>query len=399
MGVLGGLSLDSGPVHGYRTGQPRLHLQPSQPVGQRRLAMVGGGTAGHVYPALTIADTYRHTFDHVDVCFIGTPEGCEGRLVPAHGYRCTMIQGSPWFGVGVGGRLRATKTLVVGIAQARHLLRAQGTQLVIGLGGYASVGVLLAARSLGLRIVIHEANIVPGLANKLLGRLADRVYLGCEAAAWAFPQDRTLVTGNLVRPEITAVGDEKLRAMCSVHQPAHILVMGGSQGAPFLNRHVPALLRQVTGHGLALEVRHQVGDDDPEPVRTQYAQAQIAASVMPYIEDMADMYRWADFAIVRSGSGTIAELAACGLPALLVPLPTAASDHQTVNAVAFAEAGGGWWVREADWQVQVQAARLAALLGDANALTDMATRARRLATPEAASMLVTDCEALMVGQR
>ena len=356
------------------------------------------GTAGHVYPALTIADTYRRTFDNVDVCFIGTPEGCEARLVPAHGYRFTMVQGSPWFGVGVGGRLQATRALVVGIAQARHLLRAQGTQLVIGLGGYASVGVLLAARSLGLRTAVHEANIVPGLANKLLGRLADRVYLGFKAAAWAFPPDRTLVTGNPVRPEIVALGDAKRRATHSVRQLVRILVLGGSQGAPFLNQHVPDLLRQVAGYDLTLEVRHQVGDDDPEPVRAQYARAQITASVMPYIEDMADTYRWADFAIVRSGSGTIAELAACGLPALLVPLPTAAGDHQTVNAIAFAEAGAGWWLREADWQGQAQAARLAALLSDASALAGMAARARRLATPEAASVLVNDCEALMAGQ-
>jgi UDP-N-acetylglucosamine--N-acetylmuramyl-(pentapeptide) pyrophosphoryl-undecaprenol N-acetylglucosamine transferase len=275
-------------LKGYCTGEPGLHLQSSEPGEQRRLTIVGGGTAGHVYPALTIADTYRRTFDSVDVLFIGTPEGCEARLVPAHGYRFTMVQGSPWFGAGVGGRLHATRTLVVGIAQARHLLRAQGAKLVIGLGGYASAGVLLAARSLGLRTVIHEANIVPGLANKLLGRLADRVYLGFKAATWAFPPDRTLVTGNPVRPEIAAVGDEKRRATCSVRQPVRILVMGGSQGAPFLNRHVPDLLRQVAGHGLALAVRHQVGDDDPQPVRAQYAHAQIAAAVMPYIEDMAE---------------------------------------------------------------------------------------------------------------
>jgi UDP-N-acetylglucosamine--N-acetylmuramyl-(pentapeptide) pyrophosphoryl-undecaprenol N-acetylglucosamine transferase len=367
-------------------------------VGQRRLTIVGGGTAGHVYPALTIADTYLQTFGNVDVCFIGTPAGCEARLVPAHGYRFTMLQGSPWFGVGVRGRLHATRTLVLGIAQARRLLRAQGAKLVIGLGGYASAGVLLAAQSLGLRTAIHEANIVPGLANRWLGRLADRVYLGFKAAGWAFPPDRTLVTGNPVRPEIAAVGAERRRATRSVHQPVRILVTGGSQGAPFLNWNAPDLLRQVAGHGLALEVRHQVGDDNPELVRAQYTRAQISASVMPYIETMADAYRWADFAIVRSGSGTLAELAACGLPALLVPLPTAAGDHQTVNAMAFAEAGGGWWIREADWQVQAQAVRLAALLRDANALTGMAERARCLATPEAASVLVADCEALMAGQ-
>jgi UDP-N-acetylglucosamine--N-acetylmuramyl-(pentapeptide) pyrophosphoryl-undecaprenol N-acetylglucosamine transferase len=384
-------------LKGDRQGQPGLHL-PAAPAGPRRLTIVGGGTAGHVYPALTIADTYRRTFDHVEVRFIGTPEGCEARLVPAHGYRFTLVQGTPWFGVGMRGRLHAVRSLVVGIAQARRLLRAQGAKLVIGLGGYASAGVLLAAWSLGIQTVIHEANIVPGLANKLLGRLADRVYLGFQAARWAFSPDRTLVTGNPVRPEITAVGNEKLRATHRLRRTRRILVTGGSQGAPFLNRHVPALLRQVAGQGLALEVWHQVGDDNPEPVRARYARAHIAASVMPYIADMADAYRWADFAIARSGSGTLAELAACGLPALLVPLPTAAGDHQTVNAIAFAEAGGGWWSREAGWQAQAQAARLASVLRDANTLNGMAERARRLATPEAAAVLVSDCEALMAGQ-
>jgi UDP-N-acetylglucosamine--N-acetylmuramyl-(pentapeptide) pyrophosphoryl-undecaprenol N-acetylglucosamine transferase len=347
---------------------------------------------------LAIADVYQRTVAGVDVRFIGTPAGCEARLVPAYGYRFTMVQGAPWFGVGVGGRLHAARALCAGIVQARRLLRAQGTKLVIGLGGYASAGVLLAAWSLGIRTVIHEANMVPGLANRLLGRRADRVYLGFKAAGWAFLPDRTLVTGNPVRSEVAAVGNEKRRARHRVRQPVRLLVMGGSQGAPFLNRHVPDLLRQVAGHGLALEVRHQVGDDDPEPVRVKYAHAQIAASVTPYIADMADAYRWADFAIVRSGSGTIAELAACGLPALLVPLPTAAGDHQTVNAMAFAEAGGGWWVREADWQAQTQAARLAALLRDADTLAGIAEHARRLATPDAAQVLVTDCEKLMAGQ-
>jgi UDP-N-acetylglucosamine--N-acetylmuramyl-(pentapeptide) pyrophosphoryl-undecaprenol N-acetylglucosamine transferase len=322
----------------------------------------------------------------------------ERRLVPAYGYPLHMVQGAPLVGTNLGGKLRAVTTLSRGIVQARHLLRQHGTQLVIGLGGYASVGVLLAAHSLGLRTAIHEANIVPGLANRLLGRFADRVYLGFAAARWAFPTARTVITGTPVRPEILWRGAAKRFAPCLPDRPLRLLVTGGSQGAPFLNQHVPPLLRRVAVHGLELDIRHQVGEHDPAPVCLAYAQARLRAAVTPYIEDMAAAYHWADFVIARSGAGTIAELAACGLPALLVPLPGSANDHQTVSAAAFAQTGAGWWVREDDWHADTIATRLATLFHDAEACTAMSQQARRLATPDAAQRLVADCEAMMAGQ-
>lgn len=369
----------------------------SQLLTNRRIALVGGGTAGHVYPALAIADTYRRVFGNVNLHFLGTSVGFESRLVPTSGYPFTLVPGAPLFGVGLQGKLRAIWVLIRGITVARHLLRTSGIKLVIGLGGYASAGVLLAARSLGLRTVIHESNIVPGLTNRFLGRFVDRVYLGFEAASWAFPKSKTWVTGNPVRSEIIAVqGEHRSRSPHPGH-PFRILVTGGSQGAPFLNRHVPDLLRRVAGRGLQLEVWHQTGDDDPELVRAAYAEARLCATVTPYIDAMATAYQWADFAISRSGAGSIAELAACGLPALLVPLPSAANDHQTVNAVAYAAAGGGWCMRQAAWEVETLAARLITL-SDPNAWMSMSQAASSVATPDAAHTLVTDCEAMMAGR-
>jgi UDP-N-acetylglucosamine--N-acetylmuramyl-(pentapeptide) pyrophosphoryl-undecaprenol N-acetylglucosamine transferase len=365
---------------------------------RRRVAVAGGGTAGHVYPALAIAAAYRQTVDNVDLLFLGTAEGFEARLMPRHGYRLVLVQGAPLFRVGLGGKLRALNCLGSGIGQARRALKAHGARLVIGLGGYASAGVLLAARSLGLPAAIHEANVLPGLTNKLLGRLVDRVYLGFAASGWAFPRGRTLVTGNPVRSEIVRVGCEKQQRRYGVDRPVHILVTGGSEGAPFLNRHAPDLLRRVAGHGLALAVSHQVGVWAVEPVRAAYARAGLAASVVPYIEDMATAYRRADLVVARAGALTLAELAVCGLPALLVPLPTAARDHQTANARVFAAAGGSWWVREADWHPESLAARLAALLRDPAAWMAAALRMRQLATPHAARAIVADCEALMAGR-
>jgi UDP-N-acetylglucosamine--N-acetylmuramyl-(pentapeptide) pyrophosphoryl-undecaprenol N-acetylglucosamine transferase len=365
---------------------------------RRCIAIAGGGTAGHIYPALAIADTYKQFSGVVELLFIGTPQGLESRLVPQYGYRLVLVQGGPLFGVNIPGKLRSMQRLCVGMIQARQVLKAHDVKLVIGVGGYASAGALLAARSLGLGTAIFEANTVPGLANKLLGRVVDRVYLGFAVAGRAFPEGRKLVTGHPVRSPVITVSGEERRAPHNAGRPVHILVTGGSLGAPFLNQHVPDLLKQVADHGLAIEVRHQLGEFDPEPIRAAYARAGIPASLVSYIADMADAYRWADFAIARAGAGTIAELALSGLPTLLVPLPHAPGNHQVTNTIAFAEVGGGLWIHEREWQVPALAVSIASLLSNVEAWTTASTGVRRLATLDAAHKLVTDCEALMDGR-
>lgn len=363
-----------------------------------RIAVVGDGTAGHVYPALAIADAYRQFSATVDLLFIGVPDGFAARLAPTHGYRLALVQGGPLFGVGIASKLRTLWRLGVGVQQARQVLQAANTRLVIGVGGYASAAALLAAKSLRLSTAIYEANTVPGLANQLLGRAVDRVYLGFAAAGRIFPEGRTLVTGNPIRPGILAAGSKERVAPHGGGRPVHILVTGGSLGAPFLNQKVPELLGQVAARGLPIEVLHQVGGFDRQQVRAAYAPAKVPASIVSYIDDMTEAYRWADFAIARAGAGTIAELAVSGLPALLVPLPHAPGDHQVTNALAFADAGGGWCVQEKNWHLEALTAQLAMFFTDAAAWTTASQCARRFATPDAARAIVTDCEALMVGR-
>jgi UDP-N-acetylglucosamine--N-acetylmuramyl-(pentapeptide) pyrophosphoryl-undecaprenol N-acetylglucosamine transferase len=363
-----------------------------------RIAVVGDGTAGHVYPALAIADVYRQFSATVDLLFIGVPDGFAARLAPTHGYRLALVQGGPLFGVGIASKLRTLWRLGVGVQQARQVLQAANTRLVIGVGGYASAAALLAAKSLRLSTAIYEANTVPGLANQLLGRAVDRVYLGFAAAGRIFPEGRTLVTGNPVRPGILAAGSTERVAPHGGGRPVHILVTGGSLGAPFLNQKVPELLGQVAARGLPIEVLHQVGGFDRQQVCAAYAPAKVPASIVSYIDDMTEAYRWADFAIARAGAGTIAELAVSGLPALLVPLPHAPGDHQVTNALAFADAGGGWCVQEKNWHLETLTAQLAMFFTDAAAWTTASQCARYFATPDAARAIVTDCEALMVGR-
>jgi len=371
---------------------------PDPQLKPHRVAVVGDGTAGHVYPALAIADAYKQTCDAVDLLFIGIPDNFAARLAPIHGYRLALVQGGPLFGVGLAGKLSTLWRLGMGIQQARQIIRAAQLKLVIGVGGYASAAALLAAKSLGLSTAIYEANTVPGLTNRLLGHTVDRVYLGFAAARWAFPEGRTLITGNPLRPQILAASAETRMPPHGAKRPIRILVTGGSLGAPFLNRQVPELLKQVAARGLAFTVQHQVGGTDPTPIQQAYTQVGIPAVVVPYLDDIPEAYRWADFAITRAGAGTIAELAVSGLPALLVPLPHAPGNHQVTNALAFVGAGGGWCVEEKDWHPEGLTEQLVRIFTDAAAWTTVSQRARQFATPEAARMIVADCETLMLGR-
>lgn len=363
----------------------------------RRIAIAGGGTGGHVNPALAIADAWHLNFPAAKILFIGTARGLEATLVPKRGYHIELVQGSRLVGGGPLTKLRGLWSLAKGVLQARRLLQEHRVGLVIGVGGYASGAALLAAWTLGLPTAIHESNAVPGFTNKVLGRIAHRVYLGFEAAAPAFAASRVVVSGNPVRSEIAALSGRAGSALRS-DGPVHVLVVGGSQGALFLNEQVPPLLAQVAAQGVDLRVRHQVGRRDPAPVQAAYGEAGLEAEVLAYIDDMANAYNWADFAITRSGSGTVSELAAAGLPALLVPFPHAAGDHQAANAAAFVQAGGGFMARQAEWNGQKLAQRIVSLLTDNQALENAVAGATSVSRANAAQAVVDDCETMMEGR-
>jgi UDP-N-acetylglucosamine--N-acetylmuramyl-(pentapeptide) pyrophosphoryl-undecaprenol N-acetylglucosamine transferase len=361
---------------------------------QRAIVLAGGGTGGHVLPALALADAFQTRMPEARVLFIGTARGMESNLVPKRGYAIELVPGSRLVGGGLSAKLAGVRALVQGVRAARAILKREKVSLVVGVGGYASGAALLAARSLGIPTAIHESNAVPGLTNRVLGHLVDRVYLGFEAARPDFPHEITVVSGNPVRTAIAATAT--LRQFPE-GRPAHVLIVGGSQGSEFLNARVPELLRTVDTR-VHLEIRHQVGKLDPAPVRDRYAELGLVATVEPFIDDMAAAYAWADVAVTRSGSGTVAELAAAGLPALLVPFPHAAGDHQAWNAKAFADSGAGWWVRQAAWEPEALAQGLAGALRDRGAWQRMSLAARAFGGGDAADVVVRDCEDWMEGR-
>lgn len=295
--------------------------------------------------------------------------------------------------IGVGGKLAAVPRALTGMAQARRLLRTHDARLVIGLGGYSSGGVLLAARALGAGVVIHEANVQPGVANRLLAPFAHRIHLGFAAGAAAFAARKCVVTGHPVRADIAALATET-RTAPERARPARVLVLSSTRGEAFLATRVPALLAEIERRGVVVEALHQSGDVAPGDVAHAYRRVGVKATVAPYLDEIASAYRWADLVIARSGAGTIAETAAAGVPSLLVPLGDASGDHQRANAVAVAAAGAGLAVREGDWQGDLVAARVSALL-EPSAWSAASRAARALAMPDAAARIVADCEQLM----
>jgi UDP-N-acetylglucosamine--N-acetylmuramyl-(pentapeptide) pyrophosphoryl-undecaprenol N-acetylglucosamine transferase len=349
---------------------------------------MAGGTGGHVFPALAVAERLRA--DGVDVFWIGTRRGMEARLVPQRGFAMEWIGIEGLRGKGMATLALAPFRLAAALWQAARILRRRRPAAVLGMGGFASGPGGLMARVLRLPLVIHEQNRVPGLTNQWLARIAARVF---EAFPGSFPPARRAVAcGNPVRSEIAIVPppEERLAGRLQGPGPRRLLVLGGSLGAQALNRTLPFALAQIP-EGLRPQVRHQAGERTLAEAEQGYVQAGVAAEVTAFIADMATAYGWADLAVCRAGALTVSELAAVGLPAILVPYPHAVDDHQTGNARFLSEAGAARLVTQAELTPETLARHLTELLGDPALLLTMARAARAKAQPDAAGRVAAAC--------
>jgi UDP-N-acetylglucosamine--N-acetylmuramyl-(pentapeptide) pyrophosphoryl-undecaprenol N-acetylglucosamine transferase len=363
----------------------------------RRIAFAVGDTAGHVMPALAIADAYESLASHVDVRLFAAPGGPAPRLAAAAGRPLEIVSASALARAGPVARIAALARVVGGIPVARRLLRRAGTQLVIGTGGYGSGAVLLAARSMGLATAVVEPNVTPGLANRLLRPFADRAYVSSEASARFFTPAKALIVGTPVSPALSG-RFKTSRVAPAAGGPVHVLVTGASRGEQFLGVEMPALLGLVQRLGVVLQVRHQSGPLDPAMLEREYQRHEVSAKVTGFLEDMAAAYEWAHFVISRAGAGTLAELAIAGLPALVVPLADAAADHQSANAAGYAGSGAALWRREGAWDRNAVAQQIALVVSSRERWTVMSAAAREAARPDAAAAIVNDCERLMAGR-
>jgi UDP-N-acetylglucosamine--N-acetylmuramyl-(pentapeptide) pyrophosphoryl-undecaprenol N-acetylglucosamine transferase len=363
-----------------------------------RFALVVGPTPGHVHPILALADAIRAEDASADVVLVGAAGSEVNRLIDVRRYRFETIPASPLARATRLARARVLVQVWRGFVAARRLLAREGTQMVMGFGSYASGAALLAARSLGLLTAVHEANTRPGLANRLLGRCVHRVYLGVEMPpAWWYVSSRARVVGTPVRADINALADRPRDLPGD--RPVRVLVVGGAWGARFFAREIPPLIGRLARLGVRLDVWHQLGAESPDPTARAYEDAQVSARLMPYIDDMATAYRWADFVIARSGASVTSELALAGLPALLVPWAEAADDHQAENARAITRTGAGIWTSEAGWSCDRLASQILPLLTDHEVWRRASAAARSMARPDAAAVLARDALSLLAARR
>ena len=351
----------------------------------KTVLIMAGGTGGHVFPALAVADELLQR--GFAVRWLGTSAGIEAELVPPRGIPLNTIAVSGVRGKGLATKLMAPLHILRAVWQARAVLRRGRPAVVIGFGGFASGPGGLAARLLGIPLVIHEQNAVAGTTNRVLARLAKR-------AAEAFPG--TLAgarhTGNPVRAEIGALPAPAERGVGS-RAPVRLLVLGGSLGATAINQLVPAALAQLAPE-LRPEVRHQCGRKHGEATGEAYRQVAVDASVEPFIADMAAAYGWADLVVCRAGALTVSELAAAGVGALLIPFPAAIDDHQTRNGQWLADNGAAVLVQQRDLDAGVLAQQLGELVSAPARLLAMAEAARHLARPGAARAVADMCQEL-----
>ncbi|HWP67122.1 MAG TPA: undecaprenyldiphospho-muramoylpentapeptide beta-N-acetylglucosaminyltransferase [Candidatus Limnocylindria bacterium] len=353
--------------------------------GPGRVVIAGGGTGGHVFPALALAEALAGR--GADVHMIGTVTGLEARVVPGAGYPFHVVPGAPVRGGGVRRALGGLNAALHGVRAARRLLRRLEPSVVVGVGGYASVATVLAARSMGLPALLQEQNAIPGLANRVLGRVSDRICLGFATAERYFPAGRAVHTGNPIRAAV-------LRGS---GPGTDLLVFGGSQGARRLNQAMVAALPDLVAHLRGAGIVHQTGALDLDEVRRAYERLGVVADVRAFIDDMGSAYGRAAVVVARAGAMSCAEITARGLPAILVPYPHAADDHQRANAAALAEAGAAEMILDGALDGPALRHAVAALFDHPERRARMAAASRALGRPDAAARVADEVTALAAG--
>jgi len=355
-----------------------------------RMLIAGGGTGGHVFPGLALAEEVVTRHPGNDAVFVGTPRGLEAQVVPAAGFPIELIDVKGLKGKGLVSALRNLLLLPRAFLKSIRILRAWRPDVVVGVGGYASGPLVLAAWLMRIPTAVQEQNAVAGLTNRLLGRVVDAAFTAFPEAAASFPRGKALQLGNPIRRQLL---ESFMRPGDGDRLPG-LLVFGGSQGAHALNmRVIEAMphLADLRGH---LRIVHQTGARDREAVARGYQAVGFAAEVRDFIEDMSSAYAAADLVVCRAGATTLAELTVCRKPSILVPFAAAADNHQVINATSLLRAGAAVMIEERDLTGELLASEIRAILAHPERRQAMARAAGRLGSPAAASEIADFCAGL-----
>lgn len=360
-----------------------------------KIVIAAGGTGGHLYPGVALAREFLRQDPSAEIRFVGTTRGIEGKVLPHEGLTLETITALPVMGLGWRKAFSAFCSFPRGLLQSISLLKRHRADLVIGIGGYTTPPILVAAFLLRIPRAILEPNAYPGMANKVLGPLADRIFLGFEAAAGHFNASNVRVLGTPVRREfVQPVGFGGK----SAQKTMTLLVFGGSQGAHAINlamtEALPVLLKDQALRS-RLSIIHQTGEADYERVKAAYEATGIEAEIAPFLFDMPRVLRSADLVVSRAGAMTLAELAVCGKPAVLIPLPHAIYQHQAHNAGVLEAAGAAIVVRQSELTGSGLARVIGALFREPERLRAMGERSRALGKADAAEAIVRECMTLV----
>jgi UDP-N-acetylglucosamine--N-acetylmuramyl-(pentapeptide) pyrophosphoryl-undecaprenol N-acetylglucosamine transferase len=360
-----------------------------------RLIIAGGGTGGHLFPGIAVAEEFLARDPRNEVLFVGTERGIEARVLPRLGYRLECIAASGMRGTSLLAKVRGVRLLFLSLFQSRKIVREFAPDLVLGVGGYASGPLVLTARRSGCDCYIHEQNALPGLTNRLLARSVKKVFISLEESRTHFPEGRSVLTGNPLRRQIRD-GARQARTVPSPEGTFHLLVFGGSAGAHRINRAMTEALSRLTELRERLCILHQTGENDLEEVREAYRREGFHAEVVPFIDAMAEAYARADLVVCRAGATTIAEVTACGKACVFVPYPYAADDHQRKNAESLVNRGAGFLILDRDLSGELLATTIGGLVADPDKIADAGRKASLLGRPGAAGEIV---DAMLAGMK
>ncbi len=350
-----------------------------------RIVIAGGGTGGHLFPGIAVAEELKRREDAAEVIFVGTEHGIEASIVPREGYSIRYLKSEGVVGKSLMKKIMAGIRTIISVYDSRALLKQLMPDAVIGLGGYASFGPVLAASMMSIPTVIMEQNSVPGLANRILGKLADMICLTYHESLSFFPKNKAYLTGNPVRQRIlTASRDSAYELFGLERGKFTVFVFGGSSGARKINSAVCGSFSFINDMREKIQFLHQTGKTDYDAVRETYRKWGFTGTVTAFIHQMAEAYAVADLVVSRAGATTLAELTAVGRAAILIPYPYAAGNHQELNAQRLAEMGAARVILDHELDPETLARGIRDLYESAGTRNEMQQSSGSLGKPDAA---------------
>ncbi|MCG6552820.1 MAG: undecaprenyldiphospho-muramoylpentapeptide beta-N-acetylglucosaminyltransferase [Candidatus Magnetominusculus sp. LBB02] len=349
------------------------------------VVIAGGGTGGHLYPGIAIAEELKKQLKDVEIIFMGAERGIEARILPSENYYVKLLKTDGFVGVSFRKKAAALFRFMIAFFKAYAFLRSLKPGIVIGTGGYASFIPVFAAMLLGIPTVVAEQNSVPGQANRILAKFAKKICITYENSLSYFPKNKTILTGNPVREKILRADKAEGMKMFSLKDGRFtIFIFGGSMGASSINKIVVEALEHLTPLRDRLQFLHQTGEKDFEFVKAAYLSHGMSGTVAPFIYKMPEAYASCDMIISRAGATTLAEITAIGIPSLLVPYPHATSSHQEVNASRLAVSGAAMMIKEADLTGKTLAEYIQRLYNDEMLRTKLSRDCMTFGKPDAA---------------